>query len=201
MCVLLPPFRNAGRAAAGGKTRNPTDETYVSAKQDQACTHTRFSCPYGDESRAPRFEAPSRQRPRQAHAPVAPRYRPRPTIGRLLYLQAPKRQSVAQCRGVRPRVQKSHAQQGQMVYRTRPEERRRYRPARPGDIEKTLPPSDRQESNKTYRQGVVSTTPGGDKRTGRGCHQPAGGHRGHEPAVVRQPGGPLAALPGRPRQR
>ena len=200
MCVTLPPFRNAGRPAARGKTRYPRDETYVSAEQNQACTHTRFPCPYGDESRAPRVEAPSRQRPRQTHAPVAHRCRQRPTLGRLLHLQAPESKPAAQRRRVRSCLQKSHAQQGQMVYRTGPGERPRYRPARPRDIEKTLPPGNRQKSDKTHRQGVVSAAPGGFERTGRCRHQPAGGRDGQQPAVVRQHGGPLAAMPGRPQR-
>ncbi len=55
------------------KPRYQANETYVSAQQNQACTHTRFSCSYGDEGRAPSFEAPPRERPRQAHAPVVNR--------------------------------------------------------------------------------------------------------------------------------
>jgi len=43
-------------------------ETHISAQQDQARTHPRFPCPHGDESRAPRLEAPSRQGPRTVDA-------------------------------------------------------------------------------------------------------------------------------------
>ena len=43
-------------------------ETHISAQQDQARTHARIPCPHGDESRAPRLEAPSRQRPRTVDA-------------------------------------------------------------------------------------------------------------------------------------
>ena len=43
-------------------------ETHISAQQDQARTHARIPCPHGDESRASRLEAPSRQRPRTVDA-------------------------------------------------------------------------------------------------------------------------------------
>jgi ribonuclease P protein component len=43
-------------------------ETHISAQQAQARTHPRISRPHGDESRASRLEAPSRQRPRTADA-------------------------------------------------------------------------------------------------------------------------------------
>ena len=47
-------------AGASGKGH----ETHISAQQAQARTYTRFSCPHGDQSRAPRPQAPSRQGPR-----------------------------------------------------------------------------------------------------------------------------------------
>ena len=43
-------------------------ETHISAQQDQARTNPRIPCPHGDESRASRLEAPSRQRPRTVDA-------------------------------------------------------------------------------------------------------------------------------------
>jgi len=43
-------------------------ETHISAQQDQARTHPRIPCPHGDESRASRLEAPSRQGPRTVDA-------------------------------------------------------------------------------------------------------------------------------------
>ena len=47
-------------------------ETHISAQQDQARTHARFSCPHGDEGRATRLEAPPRQRPRTVDAVTRP---------------------------------------------------------------------------------------------------------------------------------
>ena len=70
---------------ASGKPRYPTDETYVSAEQNQACTHTRFPCPYGDKSRAPRVEAPPCERARQAHAVVQAATHPTPLAGSSIY--------------------------------------------------------------------------------------------------------------------
>jgi ribonuclease P protein component len=43
-------------------------ETHISAQHDQARPYARLPCPHGDESRASRLEAPSRQRPRSADA-------------------------------------------------------------------------------------------------------------------------------------
>ncbi len=43
-------------------------ETHISAQQDQARAHPRVSCPHGDESRAPRLEAPPRERARTVDA-------------------------------------------------------------------------------------------------------------------------------------
>ena len=56
------------RRAESGRARGNIDETHISAQQNQACAHARFSCPHGDESRTPRFKASSRQGPRTAHA-------------------------------------------------------------------------------------------------------------------------------------
>ena len=47
-------------------------ETHISAQQDQASTHARFSCPHGDQGRATHLEAPSRQRPRAVDAVTRP---------------------------------------------------------------------------------------------------------------------------------
>ena len=47
-------------------------ETHISAQQDQASTHARFSCPHGDEGRATHLEAPPRQGPRTASAVTRP---------------------------------------------------------------------------------------------------------------------------------
>ena len=77
MCVLLPPFLDAGHPEACGKPGYPTHETYVSAEQNKACTHTRLSCPHGHQGRAPRVEAPPCQGSRQAHA-VTPSRRQSP---------------------------------------------------------------------------------------------------------------------------
>ncbi len=43
-------------------------ETHIPAQQAKTRTHTRIPCPYGYQSRAPRPQAPSRQRPRTADA-------------------------------------------------------------------------------------------------------------------------------------
>ena len=43
-------------------------ETHISAQQDQARTYPRVPCSYGDESRASRLEAPSRQGPHTVDA-------------------------------------------------------------------------------------------------------------------------------------
>lgn len=43
-------------------------ETHISAQQTQARTDARFPCPHGDQGRAPRFEAPPRERSRPVDA-------------------------------------------------------------------------------------------------------------------------------------
>jgi len=53
-------------------TQVTSHETHISAQQNQARTHPRFSCPYGDQGRAPRVEAPSRKRPHAADAVTHP---------------------------------------------------------------------------------------------------------------------------------
>ena len=55
---ILAPDRGTGKGY----------ETHLSAQQDQARTHPWFPCPYGNESRATRLEAPSRQGPRTVDA-------------------------------------------------------------------------------------------------------------------------------------
>lgn len=70
------------------KPRYQANETYVSAKQNQARTHTRLPCPHGDESRTPRLEAPPRERPRPAHAAITAQhsgYNSCPLAGSSLY--------------------------------------------------------------------------------------------------------------------
>jgi ribonuclease P protein component len=49
-------------------TQVSINETHISAQQNQACENPWFSGADGDESRPPRAEAPSRQRPRTADA-------------------------------------------------------------------------------------------------------------------------------------
>jgi len=70
----LPPFRewtgDGRRNEDTTRLKAPANETHVSAKQNQARTHTWFSCPHGDESRAPRSQAAPSQGPRQADAIV-----------------------------------------------------------------------------------------------------------------------------------
>jgi ribonuclease P protein component len=48
----------------------PGNETYVSAKQNQARTHSWVSRPHGDQSRQARSQAPAGQRPRAAYAVI-----------------------------------------------------------------------------------------------------------------------------------
>jgi len=63
---LQGPFLN--RILALQKGTGKGYETHISAQQDQARTHARIPCPHGDQSRAPRLEAPSRKRPRTVDA-------------------------------------------------------------------------------------------------------------------------------------
>jgi len=49
-------------------TQVTSHETHISAQQDQASTHPRFSCPHGNQSRAPRVKAPPRKRARAVDA-------------------------------------------------------------------------------------------------------------------------------------
>jgi len=49
-------------------TQVSSNETHISAQQDKACPHPRFSRTHGHQSRAPRVEAPPRKRPRAVDA-------------------------------------------------------------------------------------------------------------------------------------
>lgn len=49
-----------------------SNETHISAQQNQARTHSRFSCPHGHKSRAPHSQAAPRKGPRAVDAVKSP---------------------------------------------------------------------------------------------------------------------------------
>lgn len=61
------PFVGTARIA-GFKLESQAHETHVSAQQSEARPHARLPCPYGDQGRPARAQAPPREGPRQTHA-------------------------------------------------------------------------------------------------------------------------------------
>ena len=51
-------------------TQVPSDETDIPAQQNQACSHPRIPRAHGHQGRAPRYQAPPRERPRTVDAIV-----------------------------------------------------------------------------------------------------------------------------------
>ncbi len=72
--LLTVPDHLRTLAALLGNRSDTGHETHIPAQQDQARTHARFSCPHGDQGRAPGPQAPPCKRPRPVDAvtPIAP---------------------------------------------------------------------------------------------------------------------------------